>query len=84
MHIHRYWIEIKDAKGSIILSIAAAWDGNDRRASIATILRLDGVQDPTSAASQCSGQDVGRNIDADTMDASSLDVVRPTKKNPRH
>jgi hypothetical protein len=78
---HRYWIEIKDAKGSTILCVAADWDGDDRRAGVATILRLDGVLDRTSASSQC--QDVGRNIDVDRM-AASLDAITSAKKRPRH
>ena len=80
---HRYWIEIKDAKGSTILCVAADWDGDDRRAGVATILRLDGVLDRTSASGQCLSQDVGRNIDVDRMGAS-LDAITPLKKRPRH
>lgn len=77
---HRYWIEIKDTKGSTILCVAADWD--DRRAGVATILRLDGVLDRTSASGQCLSQDVGRNIDVDRMGAS-LDAITPLKKRPR-
>ena len=62
---HRYWIDIKDAKGSIILCVAADWDGDDRRAGVALILRLDGVLDSTSASSQSSGEDVGGTIDVE-------------------
>jgi hypothetical protein len=80
---HRYWIEIKDNKGSTILCVAADWDGDDRRAGVATILRLDGVLDRTSSSSQCLGQDVGGNIDVDRMGAS-LDAITPLKKRPRH
>ncbi len=80
---HRYWIEIKDGKGSTILCVAADWDGDDRRAGVATILRLDGVLDRTSASRQCSGQDAGRNIDVDRMGAS-LDAITPAKKRVRH
>lgn len=80
---HRYWIEIKDSKGSTILCVAADWDGDDRRGGVATILRLDGVLDRPSASGQCSGQDVGRNIDVDRMGAS-LDTITPAKKRPRH
>jgi hypothetical protein len=80
---HRYWIEIKDAKGSTILCVAVDWNGDDRRAGVATILRLDGVLDPTSSSRQCSGQDVGRNIDVDRMGAS-LEAITPAKKRPRH
>lgn len=80
---HRYWIDIKDAKGSIILCVAADWDGDDRRAGVAMILRLGGVLDPTSASSQCSGQDVGGTIDVDRMGAS-LEAITPLKKRPPH
>ena len=80
---HRYWIEIKDAKGSTILCVAADWDGDGRRAGVATILRLDGVLDRTSASSQCSGQDVGKNINVDRMGAS-LGAITPQKKRLRH
>ena len=79
---HRYWIEIKDARGSIILCVAADWDGDARRAGVATILRLDGVLDRTCASSQCSAQDVERNIDVDRMGAS-LDAIT-AKKRSRH
>jgi hypothetical protein len=79
----RYWIEIKDAKGSTILCVAADWDGDDRRAGVATILRLDGVLERTSASSQCSGQDMGRNINVERMDAV-FDTITPLKKRPRH
>ena len=79
----RYWIEIKDARGSIVLSTAVDWDGDERRVAVAKILRLDGVLDPTSAPTECSGQDVGRNIDVDRMGAS-LAVIPPTKKKPQH
>ena len=54
---HRNWIEIKDTKGSTILCVAADWDGDDRRAGVATILRLDGVLDRTSASGRCLSQD---------------------------
>ena len=80
---HRYWIEIKDTKGSTILCVAADWDGDDRRAGVATILRLDGVLDCTSASSQCFGQDVGGNIDVNRMGAA-LEAITPLKKRPRH
>ena len=79
---HRNWIEIKDTKGSTILCVAADWDGDDRRAGVATILRLDGVLDRTSASGQCLSQDMGRNIDVDRMGAS-LDAITPLKKRPR-
>ena len=39
----RYSITIKDAEGSIVFATAAVWDGDDRRAAVAKILRLDGV-----------------------------------------
>jgi hypothetical protein len=80
---HRYWIDIKDAKGSIILCVAADWDGDDRRAGVAMISRLDGVLDPTSASSQSSGEDVGGTIDVDRVGAS-LDPITPLKKRPPH
>jgi hypothetical protein len=79
----RYWIEIKDAKGAIVLSTAVDWNGDERRVAVAKILRLDGVLDSTSAPTECSGQDGRRNIDVDRMGAS-LAVVTPAKKKPRH
>ena len=79
----RYWIEIKDAKGSVVLSAAAVWDGDDRRLAIATILRLDGVLEPPSFPSQSSGQNVEGNSDIERI-VAPLSVITPAKKTPRH
>ncbi len=43
--IHRYLIDIKDAKGQSVFFTAADWNDEERRAAIAQILRLDGVPD---------------------------------------
>jgi len=79
----RYWIEIKDAKGSIILSAAAVWDGRHRRAAVAKILRLDGVLEPLSYLIRGSGQDTATNFDVEKM-AASFAVATPARKKPRH
>jgi methylmalonyl-CoA mutase cobalamin-binding subunit len=79
----RYWIEIKDAKGSILLAAAAVWDGHDRRAAVAKILRLDGVLEAPSFPSQRSGEEVAANIDVERM-AASFAITAPGKKKPRH
>jgi hypothetical protein len=81
----RYWIEIKDAKGSILLAAAAVWDGRDRRAAVAKILRLDGVLEAPSFPSQRSGEDVdvATNIDVERM-AASFVITTPAKKKPQH
>ena len=66
-------------------SIVHCWglgDRDDRRAGVATILPLDGVLDRTCASSQCSAQDVERNIDVDSMSAS-LDAIT-AKRRSRH
>ena len=77
----RYWIEIKDAKGSIVFATAALWDGHNRRAAVAKMLRFDGVLEPPSFPS--SVQDVATNIDIESM-AASLAIATPAKKTPRN
>jgi hypothetical protein len=79
----RYWIEIKDAKGSIVFATAAVWDGDDRRAAVAKILRLNGVLEPPSLPSHRLGQDVATNIDVERMSTSFV-ITTPAKKKPRH
>ena len=79
----RYWIEIKDAKGSIVFATAAVWDGPNRRAAVAKILRLDGVLEPPSFPIRGSGQDAATNIDVEKM-AASFAIATPAKKKPRH
>ena len=79
----RYSLKIKDAKGSILLAAAAVWDGHDRRAAVAKILRLDGVLEAPSFPSQRSGEDVATNIDVERM-AASFAITAPAKKKPRH
>ena len=81
--IQRYWIEIKDAKGSIVFATAAVWDGRDRRAAVAKILRLNGVLEPPSLPSHRLGQDVAANIDVERM-AASFAITTPAKKKPQH
>ena len=44
--IHRYSIEIKDAKGQSVLFTAADWNKYDLRVAVTRILRLDGVIEP--------------------------------------
>jgi hypothetical protein len=78
----RYSLKIKDAKGSIVLAAAAVWDGHDRRAAVAKILRLDGVLEAPSP-SQRSGEDVATNLDVERM-AASFAITAPAKKKPRH
>ena len=80
---HRYWIEIKDAKGSIVFATAAFWDGPDRRAAVAKILRLDGVLEAPSFSSQRSGEHLATNIDIERM-AAPFAITAPAKKKPRH
>ena len=80
---YRYSIKIKDAKGSVVFATAAGWDGHDRRASVAKILRLDGVLEAPSFPSQRSGRDVATNIDVERM-AASFAITAPAKKKPRH
>jgi hypothetical protein len=80
---HRYSIKIKDAKGSIVFATAAVWDGHDRRAAVAKILRLDGVLEPPSFPSHRSGQDMATKIDIERM-AASFVITTPAKKKPRH
>jgi len=79
----RYSIEIKDAEGSIVFATAAVWDGDDRRAAVAKILRLDGVLEVPSFPSQRSGEDVATNLDVERM-AASFAITTPAKKKPRH
>jgi hypothetical protein len=78
----RYWIEIKNAKGSIVFATAAVWDGDDRRAAVAKILRLNGVLESPSLPSHRLGQDVATNIDVERM-ATSFVITTPAKKKPR-
>ena len=77
--IHRYWIEIKDAKGSILFSTSAIWDGNERHLAIARIMRLDGVLE-ANISEPALRQYVGQ--DSDETVASST-VVSLAKKKPR-
>jgi hypothetical protein len=79
----RYSLQIKDAKGSIVFATAAFWDGHDRRAAVAKILRLDGVLEAPSFPSQRSGEDVATNLDVERM-AASFAITTPAKKKPRH
>lgn len=79
----RYSLKIKDAQGSIVLAAVAVWDGHDRRAAVAKILRLDGVLEARSFPSQRSGEDVATNIDVERM-ATSFVITTPAKKKPRH
>jgi hypothetical protein len=81
--MRRYSLQIKDAKGSVVFATAAVWDGHDRRASVAKILRLDGVLEAPSFPSQRSGRDVATNIDVERM-AASFAITAPAKKKPRH
>jgi hypothetical protein len=54
--LHGYSNTVKDAKGSIVFATAAVWDGDDRRAAVAKILRLDGVVEAPCLPVHC--QDV--------------------------
>jgi hypothetical protein len=45
IRIHRYSIDIRDAKGQSVFFAAADWNDDERRAAIAQILRLEGVPD---------------------------------------
>jgi hypothetical protein len=75
----RYSITIKDAKGSIVFATAAVWDGDDRRAAIAKLLRLDGVVEAPCYPihRQASIFDVERM-------AASFATTAPTTKKSRH
>jgi methylmalonyl-CoA mutase cobalamin-binding subunit len=79
----RYSLQIKDAKGSIVFATAAVWDGHDRRAAVAKILRLDGVLEAPSFPSQRSGEDAATNLDVERM-AASFTIATAAKKKPRH
>jgi hypothetical protein len=77
----RYSITIKDAKGSIVFATAAVWDGDDRRAAIAELLRLDGVVE--APYYPVHRQDVASIFDVERM-AASFATSAPTKKKSRH
>jgi len=77
----RYSITIKDAKGSVVFATAAVWDGADRDAAVAKILRLDGVVEAPCFPVHC--QDVASILDVERMAASSATTAR-AKKKPRH
>ena len=79
----RYSLKIKDAKGSIVFATAAFWDGPDRRAAVAKILRFDGVLEAPSFSSQRSGEHLATNIDIERM-AAPFAITAPAKKKPRH
>jgi hypothetical protein len=59
----RYSLKIKDAQGSIVLAAVAVWDGHDRRAAVAKILRLDGVLEAPLLSEAALGEDVATNLD---------------------
>ena len=75
----RYSIEIKDAKGSVILTTAAVWDGDDRRIAVAKILRLGGVAEAPSSPIRWPAQDLAVNLEVASFAGST-----PAKKKPRH
>jgi hypothetical protein len=77
----RYSITIKDAKGSIVFATAAVWDGDDRRAAVAKLLRLDGVVE--APCFPVHRQDVASTFDVERM-AASFAAAAPTKKKSRH
>jgi hypothetical protein len=77
----RYSITINVAKGSIVFATAAVWDGDDRRAAIAKLLRLDGVVE--APCYSVHRQDVGSIFDVEGM-AASFATAAPTKKKSRH
>jgi hypothetical protein len=77
----RYSLKIKDAQGSIVLAAVAVWDGHDRRAAVAKILRLDGVLEAPAFPSPRSGEDVATNLE---RMAASFVITTPAKKKPRH
>ena len=70
----RYWLGIKDAKGSIVFATDAFWDGDDRRVAVAKILHLDGVVEAPSSPIHSPGQDLAINL--------AFSVSAPAKKNP--
>ena len=70
-------------KAQLYLQRLAVWDGHDRRAAVAKILRLDGVLEAPSFPSQRSGEDVATNLDVERM-AASFSITTPAKKRPRH
>jgi hypothetical protein len=79
--LRRYSIAIKDAKGSVVLATGAAWDGDDRRAAVAKILRLDGVVEVPCFPDHC--QDVASTLNVERMSASFATTAL-AKKKPRH
>jgi hypothetical protein len=79
----RYSLKIKDAQGSIVLAAVAVWDGHDRRAAVAKILRLDGVLAAPLLSEPALGEDVATNLDVERM-AASFAITAPAKKKPRH
>ena len=78
----RYSLKIKDAQGSIVLAAVAVWDGHDRRAAVAKILRLDGVLEAPLLSEPALGEDVATNLDVERM-AASFAITTPAKKKPR-
>jgi len=72
---------VKDAKGSVVLATAAVWDGDDRHAAVAKILRLDGVVEAPCFPDHC--QDVASILDVERMTASFA-TTASAKKKPRH
>jgi hypothetical protein len=73
----RYSTTIKDAKGSIVFATAAVWDGDDRRATVANLLRLDGVVEAPRFL--VHRQDVASIFDVERM-AAFFAAAAPRKK----
>jgi hypothetical protein len=70
-------------RSKIVLATAAVWDGDDRRAAVAKILRLDGVVEAPCFPVHCSSQDVASILDVERM-AASFATTALAKKKPRH
>jgi hypothetical protein len=58
-------------------------DRRDRRAAVAKILRLDGVQEAPLLSEPALGEDVATHVDVERM-AASFAITTPAKKKPRH
>ena len=76
----RYSLQIKDAQGSIVLATVAVWDGHDRRAAVAKILRLDGVLEAPSSPDH--RQYAATDLDVERV--ASFAITASAKKKPRH
>jgi hypothetical protein len=75
---HQYSIEIRNAKGQVVVFTKADWNSHELRLALAQLLRLDGVIEPLTISPL-----LGKDGESPKL-AESLVLIGFAKKNPRH